>query len=177
MQSEFTFHFAKSSIGENNALLPITLFLGTRTSWKCQKVNNIWWRHQMETFSALLALCTGNSPITGKFHAKRPVTRSFGVFWCAWINGWVNSHEAGDLRRHCAHYDVTVMNHIADAPSVFYMRSQPSRGKEIPTTGKRYGIFGKHNENTRIWHFGNLQINCCLKLDIQKGYNIEEAIG
>ena len=28
----------------------------------------------------------------------------------AWINGWVNSHEAGDLRRHRAHYDVTVMH-------------------------------------------------------------------
>ena len=28
---------------------------------------------------------------------------------CAWINGWVNNGEAGDLRHHCAHYGVTVM--------------------------------------------------------------------
>ena len=28
---------------------------------------------------------------------------------CVWINGWVNNHEAGDLRRYSAHYDVTVM--------------------------------------------------------------------
>ena len=28
---------------------------------------------------------------------------------CAWINGWVNNREAGDLRRHHAHYDVIVM--------------------------------------------------------------------
>ena len=28
---------------------------------------------------------------------------------CAWTNGWVNSSEAGDLRRHRAHYDVNVM--------------------------------------------------------------------
>ena len=28
---------------------------------------------------------------------------------CAWINDWVNNGEAGDLRRHRAHYDVTVM--------------------------------------------------------------------
>ena len=28
---------------------------------------------------------------------------------CAWTNGWVNNHEAGDLRRHRAHYGVTVM--------------------------------------------------------------------
>ena len=29
---------------------------------------------------------------------------------CAWINGWVNNREAGDLRCHCAHYDFTVMS-------------------------------------------------------------------
>ena len=28
---------------------------------------------------------------------------------CAWINGWVNNGKAGDLRRHRAHYDITVM--------------------------------------------------------------------
>ena len=40
-----------------------------------------WWRHQMETFSALLAICAGNSPVTGEFPARRPVTRSFDVFF------------------------------------------------------------------------------------------------
>ena len=40
-----------------------------------------WWRHQMETFSALLALCAGNSPVPGEFPAQRPVTRSFDVFF------------------------------------------------------------------------------------------------
>ena len=70
-----------------------------------------WWRHQMETFSALLALCAGNSLVTGEF--QRPVTRGFDVFfWSApaWINGWVNNREAGDLRRHRAHYDVILMD-------------------------------------------------------------------
>ena len=38
-----------------------------------------WWRHQMETFSALLAFCAGNSPGPGEFQAQRPVTRSFDV--------------------------------------------------------------------------------------------------
>ena len=28
---------------------------------------------------------------------------------CIWINDWVNNHEAGDLRRYRAYYDVTVM--------------------------------------------------------------------
>ena len=70
-----------------------------------------WWRHQMETFSALQALCVGNSP--GEFPAQRPVTRSLMFsFICAWISGWVNNREAGDLRRHCAHYDVIVMTQL-----------------------------------------------------------------
>ena len=69
-----------------------------------------WWRHQMETFSALLAICAGNSPVTGGFLAQRPVTRSFDVFfdlrlnkrlikhsWCLWFG---------------AHYDVIVMFEI-----------------------------------------------------------------
>ena len=40
----------------------------------------IWWRHQKETFSTLLAICTGNSPVTGEFPAQRSVTRCFNVF-------------------------------------------------------------------------------------------------
>ena len=63
----------------------------------------------METFSALLVICVGNSPVPCAFPAQRPVTRSFAVLICARINGWVNNRKAGDLRRHCTHYDVTVM--------------------------------------------------------------------
>ena len=40
-----------------------------------------WWRHQMETFSALLAICAGNSPVPGEFPTQRPVTRSFHVYF------------------------------------------------------------------------------------------------
>ena len=84
-----------------------------------------WWRHQMDTFSALLAICAGNSPVPGEFPTQRPGTRSFDVFfdlrpnnWCfffiyARIKGWVNNGEAGDLRRHRAHYDVSVMHVFA----------------------------------------------------------------
>ena len=34
----------------------------------------------MEIFSALLAICAGNSPVTGQFPAQRPGTQSFDVF-------------------------------------------------------------------------------------------------
>ena len=44
-------------------------------------LNQCAWRHQMETFSALLALCAGNSPVTGEFPSQRPVTQRFDVFF------------------------------------------------------------------------------------------------
>ena len=45
-----------------------------------------WWRQQVETFSALLDLCAGNSPVTGEFPAQKPVTRNFDVFFDLHLN-------------------------------------------------------------------------------------------
>ena len=65
---------------------------------------------KMETISALLALCAGNSQVTDEFPSQRPVIRSFDVsLICAWLSGWVNNREAGDLQCHHAHYDIIVM--------------------------------------------------------------------
>ena len=64
----------------------------------------------METFSALLAICAGNSPVPAEFPAQRPVTRSFYVFFDLRLNKQLNK-LAGDLRRYRAHYDVTVLIH------------------------------------------------------------------
>ena len=44
-----------------------------------------WWRHQMETFSALLAICVGNSP----------VTRSFEVSLSCALNKWFSKQSRG----------------------------------------------------------------------------------
>ena len=49
-----------------------------------------WWRHQMDTFSAELAFCVGNSLVTGEFPAQRPVTWSFDVFFDLRPNKWLN---------------------------------------------------------------------------------------
>ena len=69
-----------------------------------------WWRHQMETFSALLALCAGNSPVpVNSPHKGQWCGALMFSLICTWINAWVNNPEALDLRRHRAHYDVIVM--------------------------------------------------------------------
>ena len=67
-----------------------------------------WWRHQMKTFSALLAFCAENSPVPGEFSAQRPVTRSCDVFFDLNLNkqlskqsiGWWFETPSGPLRRH-----------------------------------------------------------------------------
>ena len=48
----------------------------------------------METFSALLAICAGNSPVPGEFPAQRPVTRSFDVFFDMLLNKRLNDDDA-----------------------------------------------------------------------------------
>ena len=68
-----------------------------------------WWRHQMEAFSALLAICAGNSPVPGEFPAQKPVTRSFDVFFDLRLNkrlskqmwGWWFETLSCPLWRHC----------------------------------------------------------------------------
>ena len=68
-----------------------------------------WWRHQMETFPALLAICAGKSPVTGEVPAQRPVTRTFDVFFDLRLNkrlskqswGWWFETPPRSLWHHC----------------------------------------------------------------------------
>ena len=68
-----------------------------------------WWRHQMEIFSALQALCAGIAPITGEFPAQRPVTRGFDAFFDLRLNirlskqwwGWWSETPSHPLWRRC----------------------------------------------------------------------------
>ena len=63
-----------------------------------------WWRHQMDTCSALLAnLCGEFTSHRWIPHTQRSVTRSFDFFVCAWINdwGWWFETPSNSLWRHC----------------------------------------------------------------------------
>ena len=76
---------------------------------KRQELGKSRWRHQMETFSALLAICAGNSPVTGEFPTQRPVMRSFDVFFNLRLNkrlskqswGWWFEMPPCPLWQHC----------------------------------------------------------------------------
>ena len=95
---------------------------------RCPDAIWTWWRHQMETFSALLVICAGNSPVAGEFPAQRPVTRSFGVFFDLCLNkplskqwwGWWLETLSRPLWRHChgSHYVTMKWLHLASGSMV-----------------------------------------------------------
>ena len=98
----------------------------------------------METFSALLAICAGNSPVTGEFPAQRPVTRSFRVFFDLRLNirltkqswGWWFETPSLPLWRHC---NVSVHQRPADGGSYRQGRQCPCRCPRGP-----YRLFLPH---------------------------------
>ena len=83
--------------------------------------HHAWWRYQIETFSALLAICAGNSPVPGEFPAQRPATRGFGVFFDLCLNkrlgkqpwGWWFEALSCPLKRHCNEVIADVLSRLA----------------------------------------------------------------
>ena len=71
------------------------------------------WLHQMETFSHYWPFVRGihRSPMNSPYKGQWCRALMFSLIW-AWTNCSVNNRDAGDLRRHHTHYDVTVMNWI-----------------------------------------------------------------
>ena len=114
---------------------------GLVKSWS-REIHVSSWRHQMETFSALLALCAGNSPVTGEFPAQRPVTRRFDVFFDLSLNKrlskqprrWWFETPSCSLWRHC---DVDFFSH----PKIWQASwQQPRNACEISERYDHYNI-------------------------------------
>ena len=119
------------------------------------------WRHQMEAFSSLLALCEGNSPATGKFPSQRPVTRSFGVFFDLRLNKrfckqsrrrWFETPPRS-LLRHC---------NVSIVLLTLKIRSEErgtSKITALPTSywGKLYFIYSSHIQS---WHITMASYGC-----------------
>ena len=121
-----------------------------------------WWRRQMETFSALLAICAGNPPVPGEFPTQRPVTRCFDVFFDLRLNkrlskqprGWWFETQSWSLWRHCSvtkpsrvcspsisGYDInaTVSCFNSSPPSAAYMRQWNGPALVQATACRLYG--------------------------------------
>ena len=95
----------------------------------------------METFSALLALCAGNSPVTGEFSAQRPVTWSFDVFFDLHLNkrsskqsrGWWSETPPRSSWRQCIGWSLSRlllwMNTFPDS-NVGWANVGPTSGRQ-----------------------------------------------
>ena len=69
-----------------------------------------WWRHQMEPYPVLLALCEGNPPVIGGFpHKGQWRGASMFSLICTRTYSWAYNRVVGDLRRHRAHYGITLL--------------------------------------------------------------------
>ena len=69
------------------------------------------WRHQMETFSALLQTFVRGihrPPVGSPHKGQWRATLEFSLIY-AWTNDWANNRDADDLKRHRAHYDVVTV--------------------------------------------------------------------
>ena len=121
-----------------------------------------WWRHQLGTFSTLLALCAGNSSVTGEFPAQSPLTWSFDIFFDLHLNkrlskqsrGWWFETPSCPLWCHCN--DQTWLWHIQD--SLMQKRWMPSQS--LP-----------YIYSLEIWQVSKQQIGQPNSMDIQSMIN------
>ena len=132
------------------------------------------------SFSALLALCVGihrslvNSPHKGQWRGAL----MFSLI-CAWINAWVDNRDAGELRRHRAHFDVTVMLlcsnklWISDKTAwhiFFIYRFSCSTFGTYTCMHTAHSIPQKHVVALRWWHHKFLGATFC----ISSSYNFQQ---
>ena len=105
----------------------------------------------METSSASLALCAGNSPVTGEFPPQRPVTRSFDVSFDLRLSKLLNtqSRRWGFEAPYSAHYDVIVV----ETPRCFLFPVRwPSSGTCRPKQLFRSSLPTRHAGRLTVCH-------------------------
>ena len=101
----------------------VILIVSTHYSYNCyEKISRLgcrpfklWhydvikWKHFPRCWPCVLGI---HRPPVNAPHKSQWRRALMFSFICAWINGWVNNGEAGDLIRHGAHYDVTVIKKL-----------------------------------------------------------------
>ena len=108
----------------------------------------------METFSALLAICAGNSPVPGEFPTQRPVTRSFDVYFDLRPNkrlskqsrGWWFETQSRPLWRHRNVYKPPRDNNSTRNINAFKSEIEPIF-QEIGISNNEAMICGDYNIN------------------------------
>ena len=83
-------------------------WIGWRSGYPHDHYDVIKWKHFPRHWPFVRGIHRSpvNSPHKGQWRAALMYS-----LICVWTNSWVNNRDAGDLRRHSAHYDVTIMAH------------------------------------------------------------------
>ena len=125
-----------------------------------------WWRHQMETFSALLAICARNSTVPGEFPAQRPVTRSFDVFFDLRLNkrlskqslGWWFETPSLLLWHHCNEIKLLLvpLTMITKQKDCMYMYVYLGFSLTVLPMRSYFLFFS-------FWFFRNIKMDLCFK--------------
>ena len=102
-----SFNIVWCNVGTLQYLISLPCFKAINHVVSQRHVDVIKWKHFPHYWPFVQGIHPSpmNSPHKGQWRGAL----MFSLI-CAWINGWVNNREAGDLRRYRAHYDVTVMH-------------------------------------------------------------------
>ena len=130
-----------------------------------------WWHHQMETFLRYWPFVRGihrstvNSRHKGQWHG----TLMFSSI-CAPTNVWVNNCDAGDLKRHDAHYDVIVMHWLlqmfAHVPTTMTIRWKQRRSFLL--THLPHGQYARHFADVIFRHiFVNEKFRILIQISLK----------
>ena len=115
----------------------------------------------METFSALLAICAGNSPVAGEFPTQRPVARSFYVFFDLRLNkrlskqwwGWWFETLSSPLWRHRSGRRVPVYTACSMILLLMSGRCKGSRNQQPYVPGSVKERLMETSSNGNIFRF------------------------
>ena len=125
------------------------------------------WRHKMETFSTLLALCVGNSTVTSEIPSQRPVMRSFDFFlWSApeqrlsiQSRRWWFEMPSCSLWRHCNDDEGCTLHKLAiSILNCFHIITY--RGRQIART-KTLDIQISKRSDLPLHHTSNMMYRIC----------------
>ena len=95
---------------------------------------------------------------------------------CTWTNGWANSPDAGDLRRHWAHYDVAVKQHwwngLSESPDYITLpwHGLAQRAHDVIITS----LLRQNDVTTSFWRKNDVTITSCVRwvrAQIRIGHN------
>ena len=119
-----------------------------------------WWRHQMETFSALLAICAGNSSVTSEFPAQRPVNRGLNLRRTSKSGMLANTLYAQTLRKNGKIYGLNVDRQLPFMTMIMETtRNCMNIVEQSPVICKPAAGLGAASRVEYLWHgshYGNI---------------------